>query len=180
MGPAQSDPAAASLLFSTADGTVLCAAGMESAATSPSTQPMTRCGTHWRPGPGLGTCGSMTTLIDRLERAGYVWRRDDRGHGKRKLITATPRLAGAITPVMRARQAEGTRELSSQPTTDLRVILRFLQATLAGKRQSARPACRWPRPGRRRGVPGGPDRAGRASGHGRPQGIAQTGRRDVP
>jgi DNA-binding MarR family transcriptional regulator len=79
------------------------------------------------------TRGSMTTLIDRLERADYVRRRDDPSHGKRKLIIPTPRLAGAITPVIQARQAEGTRELRSQPTADLHVILRFLQTTLAGQ-----------------------------------------------
>jgi DNA-binding MarR family transcriptional regulator len=79
------------------------------------------------------TRGSMTTLIDRLERAGYVRRRDDPGHGKRKLIIPTPRLAEAITPVIQARRAEGTRELRSQPTADLHVILRFLQITLAGQ-----------------------------------------------
>jgi DNA-binding MarR family transcriptional regulator len=79
------------------------------------------------------TRGSMTTLIDRLERAGYVRRRDDPSHGRRKLIIPTPRLANAITPVIRARQAEGTRELRRLPTADLPVILRFLQTTLAGQ-----------------------------------------------
>jgi len=79
------------------------------------------------------TRGSMTTLIDRLERAGYVRRHDDPSHGKRKLIIPTPRLADAITPVIQARQAEGTRELRSQPTADLHVILGFLQTTLAGQ-----------------------------------------------
>ena len=79
------------------------------------------------------TRGSMTTLIDRLERAGYVERRDDPGHGKRKLITPTPRLVEAITPGVQARQAAGMRELGSQPTADLHVILRFLQTTLAGQ-----------------------------------------------
>jgi DNA-binding MarR family transcriptional regulator len=79
------------------------------------------------------TRGSMTTLIDRLERAGYVRRRDDPSHGKRKIIAPTPRLADAITPVIQARQAMGTRELRSQRTADLHVILRFLQTTLAGQ-----------------------------------------------
>jgi DNA-binding MarR family transcriptional regulator len=79
------------------------------------------------------TRGSMTTMIDRLERTGYVRRINDPGHGKRKLITPTPRLADAIAPVIQARMATGTRELRSQSATDLDVILRFLQTTLAGQ-----------------------------------------------
>ncbi len=77
------------------------------------------------------TRGSMTTLIDRLERAGYAVRRDDPHHGKRKLIIPTPRLVEAITPVVRARQAEGTRELEGERLGDLRIILAFLKSTLA-------------------------------------------------
>lgn len=79
------------------------------------------------------TRGSMTTLIDRLERARYVQRRDDPSHGKRKLVVPTPQLAEAIVPVMRARQAEGARELGQLPVADLEVILQFLRTTLAGQ-----------------------------------------------
>lgn len=79
------------------------------------------------------TRGSMTTLIDRLERAGYVQRQEDPSHGKRKLIVPTQRLADAITPVVQARQAAGSRELEDLPAADLRVILRFLRTTLAGQ-----------------------------------------------
>lgn len=79
------------------------------------------------------TRGSMTTLIDRLERAGYVRRREDPNHGKRKLITVTQRLAEAITPAIQARQAKGADELRQFSPHDLRVIQRFLQTTLAGQ-----------------------------------------------
>jgi DNA-binding MarR family transcriptional regulator len=78
------------------------------------------------------TRGSMTTLIDRLERAGYVRRSDDPSHGRRKLIIAQPGLADAMTPILE-RKAQGARELRSLPAADLRVILRFLHTTLAGQ-----------------------------------------------
>jgi len=79
------------------------------------------------------TRGSMTTLIDRLERAGYVRRREDPSHGKRKLITLTQRLADAIAPAIEARRATGMRELRRFSTEELRVIQRFLETTLAGQ-----------------------------------------------
>jgi DNA-binding MarR family transcriptional regulator len=77
------------------------------------------------------TRGSMTTLIDRLERAGYAQRRPDPHHGKRKLISPTPRLVDAITPLGQLRQAEGIRELEAEPLADLRIVLAFLESTLA-------------------------------------------------
>src|SRR5258708_34663936 len=46
------------------------------------------------------TRGSMTTLIDRLEHAGYVRRHDDPEHGRRKLVTPTRKLIEAITPLL--------------------------------------------------------------------------------
>ena len=79
------------------------------------------------------TRGSMTTLIDRLERAGYVRRREDPNHGKRKLITVTQHLAHAITPAIQARQAKGAAELRRMSAEELSVILRFLQTTIAGQ-----------------------------------------------
>jgi DNA-binding MarR family transcriptional regulator len=86
------------------------------------------------------TRGSMTTLIDRLERARYVERREDPSHGKRKLVVPTARLAQAITPIVRARQAEGARELGQLPVADLGVILDFLRTTLAGQ-EAVRQTC---------------------------------------
>lgn len=78
------------------------------------------------------TRGSMTTLIDRLERAGYVRRRDDPNHGKRKLINPTQRLADATTAVA-ARRAKGVHELRQFSTDELRVIHEFLKTTLTGQ-----------------------------------------------
>jgi DNA-binding MarR family transcriptional regulator len=76
------------------------------------------------------TRGSVTTLIDRLERAGYAVRRDDPTHGKRKLIAPTPLLADRISPIVGARRTAGREELQAYSDDELRTILAFLQMTI--------------------------------------------------
>ena len=76
------------------------------------------------------TRGSMTVLIDRLVRAGYVERHDDPHHAKRKRIVPTPLLAARIAPVATA-QREGADALREASPSDLAIIEQFLRATLA-------------------------------------------------
>lgn len=76
------------------------------------------------------TRGSMTTLVDRLERAGYARRYDDPRHGKRKLIAPTPKLVEIITPLFDEIRRRGQARLKRYRVAELRLILEFLQATL--------------------------------------------------
>jgi DNA-binding MarR family transcriptional regulator len=68
------------------------------------------------------TRGSMTTLIDRLERAGYAKRHDDPEHGKRKLIAPTPKLVAAITPAITVARKRGSRTLRGKSDAELQAI----------------------------------------------------------
>jgi DNA-binding MarR family transcriptional regulator len=79
------------------------------------------------------TRGSMTTLIDRLEEAGYVERQDDPRHGRRKLINPTPALMAAISPMVERAVANGQARLARYTDSELRLILEFLHATHAGQ-----------------------------------------------
>lgn len=79
------------------------------------------------------TRGSMTTLIDRLEQAGYVERHEDPRHGRRKLINPTPVLMEAIRPMVDRAIANGQARLAKYTEPQLRLILDFLHATHAGQ-----------------------------------------------
>jgi DNA-binding MarR family transcriptional regulator len=77
------------------------------------------------------TRGSMTTLIDRLETAGYAQRHDDPGHGKRKLVAPTPKLVEAIGLAIQAHRDESSHRLESKSIAELNVILDFLRTTVS-------------------------------------------------
>jgi DNA-binding MarR family transcriptional regulator len=79
------------------------------------------------------TRGSMTTLIDRLEGAGYVRRHDDPDHGRRKLVTPTRRLFEAFTPLLKPAIDNGLARLARYTDAELRLILDFVQATRDGQ-----------------------------------------------
>lgn len=79
------------------------------------------------------TRGSMTTLIDRLEDAGYVERQNDPQHGRRKLITPTAALMEAISPLLRRAIENGQARLAKYNVAQLRLILDFLLATHDGQ-----------------------------------------------
>jgi DNA-binding MarR family transcriptional regulator len=73
------------------------------------------------------TTGAATALIDRLERAGYVERRSDRGDRRRVLVTPTKRAMDTVWPLFEGIVAGSTAVLSAYSLSDLRVILRFLE-----------------------------------------------------
>ena len=79
------------------------------------------------------TRGSMTTLVDRLEVAGYVERQDDPQHGRRKLITPTQALLDAIAPLLERAIENGQARLAKYTAPELRLILDFLHSTHDGQ-----------------------------------------------
>jgi DNA-binding MarR family transcriptional regulator len=79
------------------------------------------------------TRGSMTTLIDRLERAGYARRHADPGHGRRKLVTPTPKLLSALEPLLAPAIQQGHARLARYTAAELRLILDFVQETHRGQ-----------------------------------------------
>jgi len=104
------------------------------------------------------TRGSMTTLIDRLESAGYVQRHGDPDHGRRKLITPTRHLAEVLAPLLKPAIENGHARLAKYDETELRLILDFLQDTLSGQSVvveaiRGRPVTSTPSASRRRSAP---------------------------
>lgn len=81
------------------------------------------------------TPGSVTTLIDRLERAGYAARHADPHHGKRVLVAPTPELAAMIAPIVSRRVDQGRARLVEHTDAELTVIRTFLTATRTGHQQ---------------------------------------------
>lgn len=79
------------------------------------------------------TRGSMTTLIDRLERAGYVERRDDPRHARRKPVAPTRKLLDALAPLVKPAVAYGQARLARYSDDELRFILDFVRETLDGQ-----------------------------------------------
>lgn len=75
------------------------------------------------------TRGSVTTLVDRLERAGYARRQQDPTHGRRVLVVPTPELVALITPLVEPRALAGQRQLAGYRTEQLVLIRDFLRDT---------------------------------------------------
>lgn len=70
--------------------------------------------------------GSVTALLDRLQRAGYVERFDDPNDRRRVLVRACP---NAIKPIERVYSAMQTKMVALWPTFDadeLRIIYDFI------------------------------------------------------
>jgi DNA-binding MarR family transcriptional regulator len=83
------------------------------------------------------TPGSVTALLDRLERAGYLARRPDPGHGRRVLATLTPRIVEIVDELFADRLAEAAAELAGYDDRQLADIQGFLAASLARHRAAA-------------------------------------------
>ncbi|MDQ2710530.1 MAG: MarR family transcriptional regulator [Actinomycetota bacterium] len=75
------------------------------------------------------TRGSVTTLIDRLERAGYASRQPDPTHGKRVLVAPTPSLIERIIPLVEPRARAGQAQLADYTAEELTLIRTFLRDT---------------------------------------------------
>ncbi|MDF0531427.1 MarR family transcriptional regulator, partial [Tsukamurella sp. 8J] len=80
------------------------------------------------------TRGSMTTLVDRLERQDLVERRPDPDHGRRKLVCPTAELIDRIAPLVGHLSDTAHAELTDYTDRQLAVVARFLDTTLARQR----------------------------------------------
>lgn len=77
------------------------------------------------------TRGSMSTLVSRLEIAGYVRRHDDPDHGSRKIIAVTEHLINQITPLVAHLADHGAQHLKSFNNDDLHTIRAYLSGEVA-------------------------------------------------
>ncbi len=81
--------------------------------------------------------GSVTALLDRLERAGYLHRRPDPHHGRRVLVAPTPHLVKIIEPIMARRIHRGRAQLEHYDNNQLALIRDFLHRTRENHRQQS-------------------------------------------
>ncbi len=86
--------------------------------------------TPTRIGQSLGlTPGSVTTMVDRLERAGYVLRTRHPDSGRQVLVTATEHLNRIVVELFADRADTAAAELAGYRLEDLGVIRDFLRRT---------------------------------------------------
>ena len=83
------------------------------------------------------TPGSVTTMTDRLVAAGYVHRVPDPTHGRRVLVTPTPRCVEIVTDLFSGRVAEAHDALARFDDAQLAAIDDFLARSIARHDASA-------------------------------------------
>ena len=72
------------------------------------------------------TTGSVTAMLDRLERLGYVTRSADPSDRRKVVVRITPKAARRATKIYRPVAQEGERDVLSRYTAaELRVLLDF-------------------------------------------------------
>jgi DNA-binding MarR family transcriptional regulator len=76
------------------------------------------------------TPGSMTALVDRLIKAGYVRRASDPAHGRRVLVVPTEQAVRIVTASLKDRLAEAHAELDGFSDAELDAIVRFLRSAI--------------------------------------------------
>ena len=77
------------------------------------------------------TTGAMTAVIDRLERSGFVKRRDDPDDRRRVLVELLPTGPTQIAPLYEPLAARMDRVLDGFSDRELRIVVRFLQDATA-------------------------------------------------
>jgi DNA-binding MarR family transcriptional regulator len=82
------------------------------------------------------TTGAVTTVIDRLERAGFARRETDPADRRKVLVRATPAVMEQIAPLFEPMERAASNALESYSEDELRFLLEFLDrmrkaATLA-------------------------------------------------
>jgi DNA-binding MarR family transcriptional regulator len=70
----------------------------------------------------------MTKMVDRLERAGYVWRSADPSDRRRVVVTAVPERLAAVTAHFAPMGEKMSRHLAGRTAGELAVILAFMRA----------------------------------------------------
>ena len=73
---------------------------------------------------------SVTALVDRLERRGYVQRRSDSSDRRKVLIALTDKSDALIRETYLPLAAAGRRKLSNYSDSELAAIMKFLQDAL--------------------------------------------------
>lgn len=73
------------------------------------------------------TPGAITTLVDRLQHAGYARRRHDEVDRRRVLVEPTPRAASIAAQIWGPIAAEGTESLLHFSEAELNAVLEFLR-----------------------------------------------------
>jgi len=76
---------------------------------------------------GLGR-SAMTTVLDRLEAAGYARRVRDEGDRRKFLVRLTPKVLGLIGEIFEPYAAEATADLDRYSVTELELLERFFGA----------------------------------------------------
>src|SRR3954452_13755377 len=73
------------------------------------------------------TTGSTTTLLDRLERAGYITRSPDPTDRRKIFVRPTPLVLRRAQEIYGPIAAEGAQDLSQLTADELGAVLRYLQ-----------------------------------------------------
>jgi len=71
------------------------------------------------------TTGSVTAMLDRMEKAGYVSRTPDPSDRRKLIVQATPEIAQQAMEVMLPLVQDSTAEIADYTTDDLKLLLDF-------------------------------------------------------
>ncbi|MER7212665.1 MarR family transcriptional regulator [Streptosporangium sp. NPDC000239] len=81
-------------------------------------------------GTGLGlTTGSVTAMLDRLERAGYLTRSPDPGDRRKVVVRATPETLAKVEELYGPVVERGRRLISGYSDEEIRFVLGFLRGS---------------------------------------------------
>ena len=81
-------------------------------------------------GVALGlTTGSVTAMLDRLEKVGYLTRSPDPGDRRKVIVRVTPEVARRAYEFYRAIAEEGTQLIAPYTAAELEFLTRFLRGS---------------------------------------------------
>jgi DNA-binding MarR family transcriptional regulator len=73
------------------------------------------------------TTGSVTAMLDRMEKAGYISRTPDPADRRKLIVQATPEIAQQAMEVMLPLIRDSVAEIADYTTDDLRLLLDFFR-----------------------------------------------------
>ncbi|MER7132504.1 MarR family winged helix-turn-helix transcriptional regulator [Streptosporangium saharense] len=83
-------------------------------------------------GAGLGlTTGSVTAMLDRLERVGHLTRSPDPGDRRKVVVRATPEVLARVAELYGPIVERGGRMVAGYSDEEVRVVLGFLRSSRA-------------------------------------------------
>ncbi|MFF0066058.1 MarR family winged helix-turn-helix transcriptional regulator [Streptomyces sp. NPDC005279] len=81
-------------------------------------------------GAALGlTTGSVTALLDRLDRLGYVTRSPDPGDRRKSVVRPAPRAVRAVEEIFGPLTHDGFRHVARYTTEQLELLLDFMRSS---------------------------------------------------